>query len=306
MNPLYLRTPLWESHPLTAAAGLPVFLKMEAFQPAGSFKSRGMGSACLRARDAGASRIVSSSGGNAGYAVACAGRQIGLPVTVVVPCSTSGRARELIRAEGAAVIEQGESWDDSHAYATQLADEQCGAYIHPFDDPVVWAGHATMIGEVAEAGFKPGAVVVSVGGGGLLCGVLQGMHEAGWSDVPVLAVETEGAASFAGSVQAGHLITLERITSIATTLGARTVTPKALEWVKRHEIIPWVVSDRAAVKACLRFADDHRVLVEPACGAALSAVYSRTAPLSGRAPLLVIVCGGAGVTRTMLDDWEKL
>ncbi len=306
MQPLYFRTPLWDSRPLMAAAGVPVFLKMEPFQPSGSFKSRGMGVACLRAREAGASRIVSSSGGNAGYAVAYAGRRLGMGVTIVVPARTSARARELIRAEGATVIEQGDTWDDSHAYALRLASEQGIAYVHPFDDPAVWAGHATMIEEVAEEGFKPGAVVVSVGGGGLLCGVLQGMHEAGWGDVPVLAVETDGAASFAKSVETGRLITLERITSIATTLGARTVTPKALEWVTRHRIVTWVVSDRAAVMGCLRFADDHRVLVEPACGAALSAVYERAEPLSGRTPVLVIVCGGAGVTRAMLDDWERL
>jgi len=304
-SPLHECTPLWMSRPLGDILGEPVFLKMEALQPVGSFKIRGMGAACRHALGSGAGRLVSSSGGNAGYAVAYAGRRLGMPTTVVVPRRASVRSRELIQSEGAEVIEHGEAWDDSHAYATQLAQRLDGAYIHPFDDPAVWAGHATMMQEIAEAGITPGIVVVSVGGGGLLCGVLEGMHNAGWTDVPVLAAETRGADSFAASVAAGRLVTLDRIASIATTLGARTVAPNALAWTQRHQIIPWIVSDRAAVDACLRFADDHRVLVEPACGAALAPVYGRAEPLTGRGPALVIVCGGAGVTRELLASWER-
>ena len=97
------------------------------------------------------------------------------------------------------MIEHGESWDDAHERASELARENGTAYIHPFDDPEVWTGHATLIEEVARIAPAPAAVVVSVGGGGLLCGVLEGLERVGWADVSVLAVETEGAASFAAS-----------------------------------------------------------------------------------------------------------
>jgi L-serine/L-threonine ammonia-lyase len=80
---------------------------------------------------------------------------------------------------------------------------------------------------------------------------------------------------------------------------------RALAWTSRHPITPWAVSDRAAVDACLRFADDHRILVEPACGAALSTVYDRAQPLAGREPILVIVCGGAGVSLELLKAWDN-
>lgn len=302
---LYVETPVWESQPLSAALGTPVLLKMEALQPTGSFKARGMGVACRSAAERGAQRVVCSSGGNAGYSVAFAGRQLGLAVTIVVPETTSPRARDLIRGEGAQLIIHGAAWDDAHAYALELASKERAAYIHPFDDPQVWSGHATMIREMAEHGIKPGAVVVSVGGGGLLCGLVEGLHAVGWNEVPVLAVETKGADSFAAAVKAGHLVTLPKITSLATTLGARTVAPQALEWTRHHPITSWVVSDRAAVDACLRFADDHRILVEPACGAALAAVYARAQPLQGHSPVVIIVCGGAGVTRDLLDQWKE-
>jgi L-serine/L-threonine ammonia-lyase len=305
MKHIHVVTPLWESPSLAAALGAPVYLKVEALQPVGSFKARGMGAACQASHQAGARRLVCASGGNAGYAVAYAGRQIGIPVTIVVPQTTPAWTQDLIRREGASVIVHGQSWDDSHAYALQLAQGAEVAYIHPFDDPRVWHGHASLVHEVAEAGLKPGGVVVSVGGGGLLCGLLEGMHQVGWQDVPVLAVETEGAASFAAAVQAGRLVTLERIDTVATTLGARTVCAEALAWAGRHRVTPWTVTDRAAVAACLRFADEHRLLVEPACGASLAAVYGQAGPLQGLTSVLVIVCGGAGVNLRLLAEWKQ-
>ena len=305
MKPLHVTTPLWDSPSLSAALGAPVYLKMETFQPVGSFKARGMGAACQAAAEAGATHLVCASGGNAGYAVAYAGHQLGIPTTIVVPTTTPASLQDLIRRENAAVIVQGDNWDAAHIFATQLARQEKAAYIHPFDDPRIWKGHASIIHEIAETGVKPGAVVVSVGGGGLLCGIVEGLHDVNWSDVPVLAVETEGAASFAASVKAGHLVTIDRIATVATTLGARTVAAAALAWTQRHTIIPWTVTDRAAVQACLRFADDHRVLVEPACGAALSCGYDRAQPLEGLGPVIFIVCGGAGVSLKLLDEWKK-
>ncbi len=303
---IHVVTPLWESPSLTAAAGAPVYLKMESFQPVGSFKARGIGLAAQDSFEAGAARLVCASAGNAGYAVAYAGRRLGMPVTVVVPKTTPVWLQGLNRREGADVIVHGDCWDDAHAYATNLAKELDAAYIHPFDDPRLWKGHSSIIHEIAALGIKPGAVVVSVGGGGLLCGLLEGMHEIGWTQIPVLAVETEGAASFATAVKAGHLVTLDRIESIATSLGARRVTAKALDWTKNHPITTWQVTDRDAVEACVRFADEHRVLVEPACGAALSAVYHKAQPLDGLRPIVVIVCGGAGVSLPLLDEWRKM
>jgi len=304
-EPLHLKTPIWQSRSMSALMGARVFLKMEAFQPVGSFKLRGMGRACQDACSRGARRLISSSGGNAGLAVAYAGRELGVPVTIVVPANTTARARDLIRGEGAEVIEHGDAWDDAHSRALLLCGGLDAVYIHPFDEPSAWDGHATMVLEAAADGVRPDAIVVSVGGGGLLCGVAKGMAEAGWADVPILAVETKGAESFASAVAAGRLVTLDAITSIATTLGARTVAPEALAWAGRREIIPWVVSDRSAVTACLRFADDHRVLVEPACGASLATVYERASPLWGRRSILVVVCGGAGVTRQLLEQWDR-
>lgn len=303
-HPVYIHTPVFENPIINARLGKRVFLKMECFQPTGSFKARGIGHKCRTAVEAGQTYLVSSSGGNAGYTAAYAGRVLGANVTVVVPETTSLLARQRIAGEGAKLIVHGAVWDEADAYARQQVDETGAAYIHPFDDPVVWEGHATMVDEWVVQCHKPDAVVLAVGGGGLLCGVVAGMQRHGWNDVPVIAVETEGAASLARSIFAGEQITLPRIESIANTLGALRVTAQALEWTKVHPITPRLVTDADAVLACLQFADDLRVVVEPACGAALSLIYDNRHLLDSYQSILLIVCGGAGVTIQQLKDYS--
>ncbi|MBS0444807.1 MAG: pyridoxal-phosphate dependent enzyme [Proteobacteria bacterium] len=305
--PLHIPTPLIESRPLSASAGREVWLKLEALQPSGSFKLRGVGAACETHARRGATRLVSSSGGNAGLAVAYAGRRLGMPVLVVVPETATERARALIRQEGAELVVHGASWQEANARAMALLTAS-DAFIHPFDDPLLWDGHATLIDEVARAEppFRPEAVVLSVGGGGLLCGVVQGLHRQGWhDDVPVVAVETEGAATLAASLAAGRRVELDAITSIATSLGAKQVCEQAYAWTARHPIASVVVSDLDAVKACERFIDDHRIVVEPACGAALAVAYAAGAPaLAAWKRVLIVVCGGATASTAQLAAWS--
>jgi L-serine/L-threonine ammonia-lyase len=138
-----------------------------------------------------------------------------------------------------------------------------------------------------------------------MCGVLQGLHRHGLAHVPVIAVETEGAASLHASVRAGELVTLPAITSIATTLGAKRVAQAAFEWTRRHEVHSVTVSDAQALDACLRFADDLRILVEPACGAALAVAYEKLDVLAPYRRPLVVVCGGIAVDLAKLAVWRQ-
>ena len=302
--PLHIETPLFESRALSAASGRSVWLKVEAMQPPGSFKIRGIGLACEEYRRRGATRFISSSGGNAGIAVAYAGRMLGVPV-VVVPQTTTQRAKDLIQAEGAELIVHGAAWHEANALAQSMVTSS-DAFLHPFDDALLWQGHASMIDEVARAGAgaRPDAVLLSVGGGGLLSGVVEGLRRNGWNDVPVVAVETAGADSLARSQQAGARIELPAITSIATSLGARQVCEQAFKLTSEHAILSEVVSDQAAVAACQRFIGDHRVVVEPACGAALAPLYDRAPGLERYAKVLAIVCGGVTASVEQLKQWQ--
>lgn len=298
---LHINTPLIESRPLSLASGRSLWLKLDALQPCGSFKLRGVGHACEVHHARGARHFVSSSGGNAGLAVAYAGRKLGVPVTVVVPETTTERAKELLGLEDAKVVVHGSSWQEANAFAQTLLGPD-DAFIHPFDDPLLWDGHASLVDEVAASGVKPDAVVLSVGGGGLLSGVVEGLARNGWHDVPVLAVETEGAASLHAAMQAGRTVELERIDSVATSLGAKRVAEQALACARQHPVQSHLVSDRAALEACERFLLDHRVLVEPACGAALALAYTPGA-LGSYQNVLVVVCGGATATLEQIREW---
>ena len=302
---MHLDTPLISAAPALFTEHDQVWLKMDCWQNAGSFKQRGVGRLVQEAVHNGAKAIVCASGGNAGFAAVYAAQACGVPVTIVLPGNSSLSARQAIAARGAQTIVHGDTWDQAHAFATQLAPQQGAAYVHPFDHPALWAGHATIIDEVVSTGTPFDCVIASVGGGGLLAGIVQGLHNHGLQHIPVIAVETLGADSLHQSLLAGERITLPAITSIAATLGARQVAQHAFELAREHRVISLTVTDAQAVQACLRFADAHRVLVEPACGAALAALSVHAQRLKEfRAPLIE-VCGGIGVTFGQLKQWEQ-
>jgi L-serine/L-threonine ammonia-lyase len=304
-RPLHIRTPLLESFPLSRGWGRQVYLKMENLQPTGSFKIRGIGLLCQMGRDDGVRHFVASSGGNAGYAAAYAGRQLDIPTTVFVPIATSPDLRRQIELQGAEIRAVGDVWDETHEAALRFSRDVNAFYISPFDHPLIWQGHSTIVDEILDDVGKPDAIVLSVGGGGLLCGVLEGLQRHGLTDVSVVAVETEGTASLAASLKAGKLVTLDRITGVATSLGARTVAQKALDWSIAQRVQSVVLSDAQAIDASIQFADDHRCLVEPACGAALSVAYQQHAILDQARLIVMIVCGGIGVNLPLLQRWRS-
>ena len=310
---LHARTPLSRSNALSLACGREVLIKLESAQPSGSFKLRGIGRACaLAVRRDGASALVSSSGGNAGLATAHAGRELGVDVEVYVPETTPERVRGLLRAYGAEVVVAGAQWSEANEAAVARAQKIGAPLIHPFEGEDTWDGHATLVDEIAEdlGARAPAAIVTCVGGGGLLAGCLIGVERCGWRDkTMVVAMETIGADSLNASIRAGKLVTLPAITSIAKSLGAAAPSPRVFEKclaLGPERVRSLTCTDAQAVAACVRFADDHRTLVEPACGAALSAIYSpdigALRGLSEDGPVVVVVCGGSVIDRASLNE----
>ncbi|XP_053443376.1 serine dehydratase-like [Nycticebus coucang] len=297
-------TPVLESWALSQLAGMTVFLKCENMQPTGSFKIRGIGHYCQEMAKKGCRHLVCPSGGNAGMAAAYAARKLGIPATIVLPKSASLQVVRRLQGEGAEVQLVGKVWDEANLKAQELAKRDGWVNVSPYDHPLIWEGHASLVQELkAVLGTPPGALVLAVGGGGLLAGVVAGLVEVGWQHVPVVAMETRGAHCFNEAIKAGRLVTLPDITSVAKSLGAKTVAARALACTQECKILSEVVEDAEAVSAVQRFLDDERMLVEPACGAALAAIYSG---LLGRlqaegrlgpalTSVVVIVCGGTGI-----------
>lgn len=298
MKPTSIATPLLHSATFQHQFGANVYWKMECYQPSGSFKLRGMDVVATRAAEEGVQQLVIASGGNAGYSLAYCAWKKGMKVKVFVPATTASSMIEKITNLQAEVEVVGKQWSEANEAALAWSTSSGARYVHAYDDPQLWEGYARIIDECANEMPLPDTIVVAVGGGGLLTGILQGMIRNGWETATVIAAETTGAASFAGSVAAGECITLPNINTIATSLGASKVAAEALRLSNQFTLQNHVVTDAQALMACEHFLEEQLVLVEPGCGAALSYVYGQT-PKSGET-ILVVVCGGVGM------NWEKM
>ncbi|XP_053488353.1 serine dehydratase-like isoform X1 [Ictalurus furcatus] len=306
----HINSPLIESIGMSKRLGFPVYLKMESSQPSGSFKIRGIGHLIQQVAGSKSNGVICSSGGNAGLATAYAARKLNIPATIIVPSSSPKLVLEKLQDHGASVRVVGKVWDEANAEAVRLAESENLTLVPPFDHPLLWKGHSSLVHELkAVLPCEPGAVVLCVGGGGLFCGVVQGLDEVGWGHVPILCMETVGADCFNAAVKAGRLVTLPDITSEAKCLGAKTACSQAFEYSKRPNVISELVTDRQALQALELFLDEERVLVELACAASLAAVYSGVIQRlqdEGRlrkplGPLVVIVCGGSSINLAQLQ-----
>lgn len=262
-----------------------------------------------------------SSGGNAGLACVTAAVALGCKSTVVVPETTEESMVARLRAAGASdVLVHGSMWSRADQYLKEVAmskaEEQGekAIYVPPFDHQYVWDGAATIVSELRKQmpdGKAPEAVVCSVGGGGLFSGIMQGIEEAGWEQsTQVLAVETLGADSLSQSVQKGELVTLPGITSVATSLGAARVAQQALNHALKPHASTLVIEDAEACASAWRFADDERILVEPACGASVALVYDGRLKryLKGFSPeskVVIIVCGGSRIDLQLMEKYKR-
>jgi len=309
---LFTRTPLIFSAPISELVGKEVFLKMDALQASGSFKDRGMANLCATLQREGVKNLISSSGGNAGLAVATVASKLGMSASVIVPETTKALVIAKLESLGATVTVYGKNWNAADQLAREkVAEDNSAQYVSPYDNPLLWTGHSTIVDEIVEDLMDDiGAIVVSVGGGGLLCGILEGCSRR--KLVPkVVAAETDGASSFGQAWAKGEIVTLSAIDSVATSLGATSVTPIALQRAQSHEgsISSAICTDQEAVDACVKFAQDHRILVEPACGAGLAVAYSqrlRDQVLKDvNGPIILEVCGGSGVSMDLLYQWKK-
>ncbi|KAJ9639771.1 catabolic L-serine/threonine dehydratase [Knufia peltigerae] len=298
-----------------------VFLKLDNLQPSGSFKSRGIGNYILRRaaeRQGQPVHFYAASGGNAGIACVHAAKSIGLPATVVIPKTAKPAMVRKLRDMGATeVIQHGASIAEAqrHIETVLLPSDPTGVFVPPFDHPDVWEGNSTVMSEIALqlGGHRPDVVVCSVGGGGLLNGIVQVLDQNRWQDdVQVLAMETEGADSLNRSLRAGRLVTLPRITSQATSLGVVRVSEKAFEYASRRpNVTSLVLPDTEAARGCCLLAEHERMMVEltvgvnvPLCyDGLLQKVLGRKKTLDRSSKVVIVVCGGNDISVEMLMNW---
>lgn len=244
--------------------------------------------------------------------------------TIVVPTSCAPFMVNKIKSLGVEVVQKGAHWKEADTYLREelLANDSNSVYVPPFDHPTVWEGHGSLVDEIEEQMQSLGGydgLVASVGGGGLFIGIMQALKShgrlqgGGRKEIKVLAVETKGADSLNHSLRQGQLSRLDAITSIATSLGATQVADKAYDWGQRPEVTSEVLDDAEAAIGCVRFADDERILVEPACGVSIATAYNGSLRrlyknLSdeefAKLNVVIVVCGGSNVTLETLELYK--
>jgi threonine dehydratase len=278
-----------------------LYLKAEHLQKTGSFKPRAALSK-LTSLSAGerAGGVITLSAGNAGQAYAWAGSVEGVGVTVTMPLRAVRSKVDACSGYGAEVVLHGGHVGETLARLQELVAERGLTLVHPFDDPEVIAGNASVGLEILEDLPDVDVVVVGVGGGGLISGVATALKESRPS-VRVYGVEPEGSDAVSRAIKAGQVVQIDPV-SVADGLGA----PFAGEWtlpICRRYVDDIVLLDDATILGGLRFAAERmKQVLEPAGAAALAAVITGRIPIRDGERVCVIASGG-NVERSRLGEF---
>ncbi len=304
LRPYLAPTPTIRSDYYSRMTGANVYLKLDIFQPTHSFKVRGALNTILALPDEQRQKgVITASQGNHGLGVIYAAKQVGIKAAVYLGKGTPENRVKALEATGAEVVLHGDSWDEANQYAMQLAASEGKAYIHPFNNSNVMAGQGTVFTELLAQVPHIDAVIVSIGGGGLISGVISAV-QAFSPTTEVYGVETIGTDSMYQSVEAGHIVELPAITSIAMSLGARRTEPSQFENVHEYAKAVVTVTDDAAVRSLLTLLDEEKLLVEPAASCTLAAITEGKIPVKAGSNVAVVICG-ANVTLDSVLGWRK-
>jgi threonine dehydratase len=269
------RTLLFTCSALDREAGCRVLLKGENFQRVGAFKLRGAYNflAQLEASER-ARGVVAASSGNHGQGVARAAQLFGCPATVFVPEDILPGKRQAIERDGARVVEVGRTSDARLAEAVRFAKETGATFVHAFDHPWIVAGQGTVGKEMLEDAPHLDALVVPVGGGGLVSGIAL-WAKARNPRLRVYGVEPESANAMGRSLEAGHPVTVEPSETIAD--GLRPTTPGNIPFQICAALLEGVVTvTDAEIAEAVRFLLARaKVLVEPSGAAGIAALLHR-------------------------------
>ena len=257
-------TSLIDSPALSKGCGNRVYLKPENMQVTGAYKIRGayykISTLTQEQRERG---LVTASAGNHAQGVAYAAQAAGVPATIVMPTTTPLVKVNNTKDYGANVILHGAVFDDAAELASQLAEAEGYTYIHPFNDPILATGQGTIAYEIFSDLPEVDIILVPVGGGGLAAGVAS-LAKLLNPNVKVIGVEPTGAASMKASLEAGHVVSLDRVETIADGVAVKTPGDKIFPYVQQNLDGILTIEDRELVDAFLDMMEKHKMIVENA------------------------------------------
>jgi threonine dehydratase len=285
--PIARVTPLLD---LSLAAERPFAVKCESLQPGGAFKIRGAYNMVAQLTDEQRRRgVITYSSGNHGQAMALAARELGAPAVVVMPRTAPRIKIEGARSFGAEVIFEGTTSIERRVRAEHEAEARGLTMVPPFDHEWIIAGQGTAGLEILEQRPDVGAVLVPIGGGGLIAGVAAAIKLTR-PDVKVIGVEPEGAAAMKASLDAGYPVTLDKTETIAD--GLMPVRPGDLTFAHVRTFVDKIVTvtDLQIVDAVLWLFANAKIVAEPSGAATVAAALTAKPRLPG--PVVAIISGG--------------
>ncbi len=285
-------SPCPESLHLKEVCGFSVYCKQDYLQPTGSFKERGARNALLLLEENKRKRgVVAASAGNHALGLAYHGRLLGIPVSVVMPEFAPLIKVSTCQRFGARVILHGHSFGEAKQRADELAAAEGLTYIHGYDDPGIIAGQGTMGLEILEQVPNADAVVIPIGGGGLIAGVALAIKEQR-PGIELIGVEPEGAACYSAALEAGRPVDITCRATLADGLAVTRAGENAFAIARRHvDRVVRVNEDQIAL-AILRLVEMEKGVVEGAGATPLAAALSgQLDHLKGKTVVLAL-CGG--------------
>lgn len=272
------------------------YLKADCLQKTGAFKLRGAYYKLSTLTDEEKARgVIACSAGNHAQGVAFAARDMGIPATICIPAGAPLSKIEATRSYGANVVLVPGVYDDAHAEAVRLRNEQGLTFIHPFDDECVMAGQGTIGLEIAEQLPDVDVVLVPIGGGGLIAGVASALRQLKPA-CRIIGVQAAGAASMADSLRAGHILTLPEVHTVAD--GIQVKTPGEKTFAICREAVDEVVTvgEAEIASAILTVLERQKLMVEGAGAVGVAAAMYGELDLRGKTVCALLSGGNLDVT----------
>lgn len=285
-------SPCRDSIPLSEIAAMKIFCKLDNLQRTGSFKERGARNALAQLPSDQQKRgVIAASAGNHAQALAYQGKLLGIPATVVMPKFAPLVKVNNCQKLGATVVLHGKDFGEAKAHAHEIAKERALAYIDGYDDPAIIAGQGTMGLEILEQVPDLDAVIVPVGGAGLLAGVSLAVKTLR-PDAKIVAVEAENVASFSAALEASKPVKIALHPTLADGLAIPQVGSNAFEIARSLVDQTVTVTEEQIAVAILRLVELEKSVVEGAAATPLAACLSgKLNDLAGKRVVLLL-CGG--------------
>lgn len=285
------RTPLFYSSTFSKQSGYEIYLKCENKQKTGAFKIRGAYNKIANLTQEEKERgVIASSAGNHAQGVAYAATAFGIKSTIVMPATAPMSKVNATKGYGAEVVQFGEVYDECYTKAVEIQKETGATFVHPFNDEDVMAGQGTIALEILEDIPDMDAILVPIGGGGLIAGIAVAAKSIN-PNIKVIGVQAEIIASTKASLKAGKVVTVDGVKSLADGISVKTPGDLSFKYIQQYVDEVVTVSEDEISYAEFKLMETSKLIAEGAGATPLAAVLADKIKVDGK-KVAVLISGG--------------